>query len=327
MLRVRVCDDRDECRAVWARAWPRASLFDLWEVRACFDEAFDRPPYFLVAERDGAQVGVLALSRLAETGELAQFPGETWQGRTWLEGNRVPARDPAALRALIEAAPAGTEVRYLLPEALAGGASAALDEIGYLFHRPATEDPFASYLALFSGKSRKRLGRELEGLAAQGLAFRHDHLPDVEQLVRLNRDGFGARSFFADPRFLGGFERLVAWLRARGALRVTTALIGGAVAAVDVGATWGADHWVFAGGTDPAFPGIAKAINFHHVEWACAARLDSVDFLCGDFGWKSRFHLTPRPLYCLTLPGAPRPVTVGHPAAAATVSASTAVAC
>jgi hypothetical protein len=38
-------------------------------------------------------------------------------------------------------------------------------------------------------------------------------------------------------------------------------------------------------------------INFHHMTWACHQRLDLVDFLCGDFGWKERFHLTARPLY------------------------------
>jgi len=69
------------------------------------------------------------------------------------------------------------------------------------------------------------------------------------------------------------------------------------LAAVDVGALWKNTYTVLAGGTDPDFPGIAKLINFHHIEWACRQHLAVVDFLCGDFNWKSRFRLSPRPLY------------------------------
>jgi CelD/BcsL family acetyltransferase involved in cellulose biosynthesis len=74
-------------------------------------------------------------------------------------------------------------------------------------------------------------------------------------------------------------------------------LVGGKVAAVDIGAVWGSTYTVLAGGTQPDFPGIAKLINLHHIEWACNQNFMEVDFLCGDFNWKNRFHLTPRPLY------------------------------
>jgi CelD/BcsL family acetyltransferase involved in cellulose biosynthesis len=73
---------------------------------------------------------------------------------------------------------------------------------------------------------------------------------------------------------------------------------------VDVGALWKNTYTVLAGGTDPDFPGVAKLINFHHIQWACRQRLDLVDFLCGDFNWKSRFRLHPRPLYKICSPAA-----------------------
>jgi CelD/BcsL family acetyltransferase involved in cellulose biosynthesis len=80
-------------------------------------------------------------------------------------------------------------------------------------------------------------------------------------------------------------------------LRVTTLLIGGEVAAIDMGAVWRNTYAVLAGGTRSEFPGVAKLINLHHLEWSCRQRFSYVDFLCGDFNWKNRFHLTPRPLY------------------------------
>ncbi len=68
-----------------------------------------------------------------------------------------------------------------------------------------------------------------------------------------------------------------------------------------MGAVWNNTYTVLAGGTHRDFRGVAKLINFHHLDWACENRLDSVDFLCGDFGWKRRFHLTARPLYKIRL--------------------------
>ena len=71
-----------------------------------------------------------------------------------------------------------------------------------------------------------------------------------------------------------------------------------------MGALWKGTYTVLAGGTDADFPGVAKLINLHHVEWACLQRLTMVDFLCGNFNWKEGFHLTPRRLYQIIEPRA-----------------------
>ena len=149
----------------------------------------------------------------------------------------------------------------------------------------------------FSGKSRKKLRQERAHLESLGISFRYDNLEDVELLFRMNQEAFGRFSYFSDSRFLNSFEDLVAWLHQNGLLRVTTVLLGGKVAAVDVGALWRSSYTVLAGGTHSDFPGVAKLINFHHLKWACQQQMEVVDFLCGDFKWKERFHLTLRPLY------------------------------
>lgn len=132
-----------------------------------------------------------------------------------------------------------------------------------------------------------------------GVSYRYDRLSDVDLMLNMNLDSFGQYSYFADPRFLASFENLVAYLAENGLIRITTILLGGEVAAIDIGSLWRNSYTVLAGGTSPNFPGVAKLINFHHLEWACGQRVDLVDFLCGDFGWKKRFHLSGRPLYSL----------------------------
>ena len=61
MLHVRVCEDLEEGERLWQGNWPRKCLFDLWPVRACFQEPFERPPCFLVAEDRKEILGMLAL--------------------------------------------------------------------------------------------------------------------------------------------------------------------------------------------------------------------------------------------------------------------------
>jgi len=257
-------------------------------------------PTFLVAEENGKTAGLLALSWIEENQYSGHFPGGLWQGKTWLEQNKIPAADPSIAEALLASVPGSMHLRYLLRDSLpVVQADATVDETGYLFLPSQYDYSFEKYLAALSGKSRKKLRHELAPLEAQGISHRFNCIADVEKLFQMNLLSFGDKSYFHDRRFLNAFEELAAWLEAQGMLRVTTVLIGGRVAAIDIGAVWNSSYTVLAGGTDPDFPGVAKIINFQHLQWACRERFKVVDFLCGDFGWKERFRLTPRPLYKL----------------------------
>lgn len=307
MLTVRTCSDPRWCQRLWETLWPQESLFDLWPVRACFSRHFPNPPAFLVAEEGGHAAGFLALSWIPEIQAYAHFPGETWKGKTWLEQNRIPASHPSVVTALLEHLPEPLSLRYLLSGTLPG-ARVVLDETGYLFFPRSYDDTFEAYWAGFSGKVRKHWEGELRRLEAQGVTYRHDGFADLETLFELNRQSFGPESYFQDPRFLRAFEDMASWLRAHAMARLTTVLVGGRVAAVDFGGIFQGHHTVLAGGTAPEFPGVAKLMNLHHIRQACRERLRSVDFLCGDFGWKERFHLTPRPLFKMELPGISRDI-------------------
>ena len=303
MLRIRACEDLDECRRLWQNNWPVNCVFDLWSVRDCFQEQYNNQPYFLVAERHGDIYGLLALSWIEEEQCYGHFPGEIWQGKTWLEQNRIMARNSEVFRALLGHIPGEANIRYLTRDSISmNHESMSIDEMGYLFFPGQYSYSYQIYMQQFSGKSRKKLDRELTGLKGSGLSFRHDRLADVDLMFKMNTDAFGERSYFNDTRFMKAFENLLAWLCKKGLLHVSTVLLGGKAAAVDVAAVWGSSCTVLAGGTHPEFPGVAKLINFHHIEWACLKRLSQVDFLCGDFGWKKRFHLTPRPLYQILMP-------------------------
>lgn len=241
-------------------------------------------------------MGFFPLSWDEQSDSYIQFPGEIWQGKTWIEQNQIIGKNTKAIRTLLDSVPGSIHLRYLTKNSLLDRFDfIKQDEIGYLFFPGIFDFSFDKYLFCFSGKSRKKIKNELQKL--EEVSFRINSIKDLEHMFAMNIDSFSENSYFSDARFYDSFERLASFLMEMGMLRITTILVGGKIAAVDMGAIFKNTYTLLAGGTNPEFPGIAKLINLHHLEWSCQKKFDTVDFLCGDFNWKERFHLSPRPLY------------------------------
>ena len=296
-MNISVVTDPDNCWKAWEQYWPTKGLFDLWPVRECFHKAFQKPLHFVLAWEKGKVTGFLPLCWDSQAGAYVMFPGETWQGKTWIEQNRIIAASEQVLSLMLDAVPGPIHLRYLLPAGPAAQDRLCQDEIGYLFYPGLCDYSMDNYWMSFSGKTRKKIRADLNKLEAQGVSFRFDDIQDLDHLFRMNLGVFDHYSYFSDPRFQTAFANLTRFLSRSGMLRVTTVLVAGEVAAVDLGACFKNTYTLLAGGTNPDFPGVAKVINLHHLERACRERFDSVDFLCGDFNWKSRFHLAERPLF------------------------------
>lgn len=290
-------NDLEEAARLWKRLWPENDVFASWQVRRCFDESYNRPLHLLIAEKGGRDCGFIALSHIEEEDYFGAFPGETWNGDTWIEQNIIPSDSDETARALWERVPENTILRYVTSSSSSAVGSSEVDETGYVFCPFEYGYSYEQYMMAFSGKSRKRLGREIDSIGDIEISEGPGVPCDIEWMIRVNIEGFGKESYFSDPRFCTGFERMISLLSSSGKLRVTTAKVGGKRAAVDIGAVYGSRYTILAGAASNEFPGIAKAINFHHMRVSCLEKFSQTDFLCGDFGWKERFHLTARPLY------------------------------
>jgi len=301
-MKTTVCEDPYECRLIWEKMWPMKGLFDLWEVRSCFYNAFSRPLSFHMVEENKKTVGFLPLCWNGEEHKYIQFPGETWHGKTWLEQNRIIARNPEVLAALLESVPGSLHLRYLVQNPLFELLNLVKqDEVGYLFFPGSYGFSFENYWNSFSGKFGKKLRAELKKLESRNITFRFNRMEDLGYMFRMNMESFGEASYYSNPEFHNAFENLASFLGENGMLRITTVLIDGTIAAVDMGALWKDSYTLLAGGVNQEFPGVAKLINLHHMNWSCRKRIETVDFLCGDFNWKKRFRLTPVSLYEFSL--------------------------
>lgn len=337
---IRIASDIDECADLWQKNYPVECLFDLWQVRETFAKIYNREVFFVVCEESGRLKGLLPLCKVAQTADrdithsLSEnpekrdiveplrktvrytfFPGEIWHNRTWMEQNKIIAQNRDIMRDMLLKVKAdaderhgqiNVDIRYLCKNSLkyfpsGFGFNFTSDEVGYLFYPANYGYSHEKYLASFSGKSRKKILSEVKKLEQQGISFRYNNIDDLDIMFQLNINNFGDYGYFNDPKFLSSFKSLADFLQTQQMLRVVTVIIDNEIAAVDMGAIWNNNCIMLAGGTNKNFPGVAKLINLHHIEWASAQKIDSLDFLCGDFGWKERFHLTPRELYQITL--------------------------
>jgi len=303
MLQVSCEIEPQACCELWQQMIPAQKLTDLWDVRECFDRHYRRKLFFVVAREGGQVIGFLPLSWITEKEYYGYFPGEIWQGKTWLEQNRLIARDQDVLEGMLawlndQQIP--YHLRYLVDSSLSHLVSASVDEIGYLFLPPEIDYSMDNYFSKFSRKSIKTIKKEIQVFKSRGVDFRLDQTDDFELMVKMNIDRFGQTSYFADERFTGSFRELMYFLQRKGWLRIVTAIVAGEPAAVDLGAVYDDVYTLLAGGTHVDYPGIAKVINFFHMERACEMHFKEVDFLCGNFSWKTLFRLSARPLYLLT---------------------------
>jgi len=299
MINIYAETNLESCRYLWERLIPPERLLDLWDVRACFHNNFQRDLFFVVAEDAGEPVGLIPLSWIPESGCYGYFPGEVWQGKTWLEQNRLIARDQAVfdrMLAWMRRQKIPFSLRYLLPNPFLPSHLASADETGYAFYSEFVGYDIDNYYSLFSRKSWKKIHKELDKFYSRNLEMRIDEFSDIEALITMNIRRFGAESYFIDDRFRKSFEQLAGLLLDKGFLKITTVLVDGEMAAVDVGGVYNGVYTLLAGGTHVDYPGVAKVINLYHIKRACEEKYKEADFLCGDFLWKKSFHLSQRAL-------------------------------
>lgn len=301
---IQICQDLKKCDFFWKQLNAgQPHIFNMWEARMHFHNNYQNTPYFVIStDKHGKINGLLPLSKDEKTKKLSFFPGETWHSKTWLEDNLIFAASNEILQEMFNALPLTAHIRYLNGTSFPDGYdNLQPDEIKYFFYPPKYNYSFDSYLQEFPGKSLKKIKKEIQKLYDMGVSFRYNELNDIKTLINMNLNAYKEHSYFYDARFLRSFEELLSWMNTEKKLNVITVMIDGQIAAIDVAILHNNIYVLLAGGTSPEFPGIAKLINFHHMQTACEQKYAAVDFLCGDFGWKRRFRLDEHPLYELTV--------------------------
>jgi hypothetical protein len=294
--------DLDECKRLWEVFVRPQNISNLWEFRLCFQRHFKWEPYFLILKDRKGIAGMLPLSYLEEPETFVFFPGETWKGKTWNERSPLYVREKKFLPELFFSCPERTYLRYIDLSNRFLLSFLDVDEIGYALYPGRLGFDLTRYYDRFSNKKLKDIRKTIRALTNDESTFHLNRLEDFDLLVDMSLQRFGSESYLYDDRFTKSFRDSMHFLHRRGWLRMVSLEIKGKTAAVDMGALFNGTYTVFLGGTDSDFPGIAKAMNMQHIEFAFKERISKIDFLCGDFHWKKLWHLDPEPLYRFVTP-------------------------
>ncbi|MFC1862755.1 GNAT family N-acetyltransferase [Thermodesulfobacteriota bacterium] len=287
----------NDCEKLWKDYLRAECVSDLWEFRLCFHKHFNNKPYFLVLEDRQGIAGILPLAYINETDTAVFFPGEMWEGKTWLERTPIYLRDSNLFNDLLEICPEKYFLRYLVMRHDSPPVEITQDEIGYVLYPKDLNYDFTTYRQRFSNKKFKAIMKVIDSFKRMGCVFHHNRMADFDILIEMSLHKYGDRSFMADHRFREGFRDVMKFLYQQKILRMVSVEINGRIAAIDLGALYNSTYTVFLGGSNPDFPGIAKLINMYHITTSINERFHKIDFLCGDFHWKGLWHLDAEPLY------------------------------
>ena len=173
MYDICIINNLEQCRDIWKCTIPQETIWDIWEFRACFQEHYQRPACFIVAEDSHGSIEILPLSWIEESQRYVYFPGETWQDKTWLEQNRIPA-DNEILCDMLDRCLEHYYLRYLRPSLESVSPNpCVVDEVGYLFRPLDYNYDIENYFQQFSKKSAKNIKREIASLEVK-TCYRYD---------------------------------------------------------------------------------------------------------------------------------------------------------
>ena len=294
--------DLEECKRLWDLLIKPTNVSDLWDFRMCFHRHFRRKPSFMLLEDSSGIVGMLPLCYVEELEAFFFFPGEVWHKKTWIEQTPFYLRDANQLEVLLSYCPARTFLRYMAIPKTTLFEDIQVDEINYQLHPSTLNFDVSVYRKRFSSKRLKAIMKTVGCFTDKEFCFHINRIEDFNFIAEMSVQQYGYDSYLYDHRFREGFRDIMLFLMERNMLRMVSLEIMGNTAAVDLGALFSGVYTVFLGATNPGFPGVAKVINMHHIEFACDQRVSKLDFLCGDFHWKKLWHLDANPLYQFMTP-------------------------
>ncbi len=307
-LKYEIITEISECQKLWEEFSPKESLFDLWDFRLVFYQAYQktREPYFVLLKKGEKKIGLLPL--WYESDRKKYF----WFGGWWHEDNKFFLKEPLFAPVLLSLSPK--------PVYLNGIAPSMLDYliINEEFKKFQPEDPkyvldlseiksFDDYLKKLKKSRRHNLKKDRKRIDKQNPEVIINNFSDLEHLISLSRQRFkdkeanGYRDVceeergWEDPRYIETFRNLIENKSKDFDLRMLTVKINDKIAGVDLVAIYKDCYYALVCGYDVNnFPGIGNYLNILDIKEATSMGLKKIDFLQNNYQWKDKwFQSTP----------------------------------
>lgn len=284
--------DYQECRKLWDEFTPNRTLFDTWEFRMAFQDAYDYRPEFVVLKNSKENLALLPLAHDVEDNR------HIWFGSVWQEEVDFFVKHPRYISQLLKHAP-----KPLVLEAISKTSidllTNANDIRKFSFDDPKYVldlDGFKShedYLMTLKKNDRRNLRKDRNKIEKLNPTIEIDNFSDFDTLVELSKSRFaqkGEDTDWDDPRRVQAFRNVLANSGKSYTARMISIKVNGKPAGVDLICHFNDTYFAAKCGYNVYdFPGIGNYMNLYEIDDAIKLGMKRVDFLQSSYQWKNKF--------------------------------------
>lgn len=283
-------NDLSSAKIIWDTLSDRNCLYDVWDFRYRFYHYYKYPLYFYTDYHDSEPVALLPLQFNTDIDKLEFFGGD------YMENNRIYSKSgyKGTLQDYVQLFDKPYYLEYI-NENMGIQNNLPIQEMTYAldirsFHN---QNEYIEYA--FEGKQRKNLKREMRIITDLGIEVKTNVMNDVNLLMDLNIQTFGAKSYFNREYWRNIFTELTTLSFN---VYLLTFVVDGIKRGASLAFLYNDVYYYFNTGSDKdAVPNLGKFITLTNIETAIKSGAHYFDAGVEDLGWKRHWKLNEKALY------------------------------
>jgi hypothetical protein len=291
-ITIRIEQDLARCKELWEIFSPKRTLWDIWGVAICFFDYSIHSPYFVVIVKDGKDVGLLPLWHDSSLDRHLIFGGEYMEDTGfWL--------DVSFWSMLFKVLPENT-VLYTVEEKSVQRVCSLFpdlqkrfspEEFHYTLDLEKYDYQINTFLATFSRKHRKNFLYDITQFKKKGYVIElSSGLCEFEAFIEFNLNRFKEDSDFTDASVVRSMKKFLLYLQEQEMLQTILISKNNTICGVEFAAIFKETYYILNGGYAKDIPNIGKVLIMEHLENAQRLKMNKIDLLCGEGGWKDLWN-------------------------------------
>lgn len=301
-LTFKVETDLEKCHQLWEEFSFKESVFDLWNFRLAFYNAYQFQPYFLTLSLKQETLAVIPLWYDSEDQKYV------WFGGNWPEDNKFFTKNNQIIPLLLKLIPGKVVLDCIEPQTgITDQSIFQPDSEKYILDINGFQN-LDDFLSILKKKKRYNLKRDLKKINQMKPKFVCDNFDHIDDLFRLNVASFGQmvleenHSTLSSSKKQEAFRQMIK-LAGDYQVRMNSIIIDGEIASVDFAVVYKDNYYCFNGGCNiEKFSGLGTVANLKLIEDAINLKKKRIDFLqiVDDekiLSWKLAWKFRPLPLF------------------------------
>jgi hypothetical protein len=293
--KIVIISEIKECEKVWREFSPSLTLFDTWEFRNAFYQAYRYRPYFLVLRKNGDNLAVLPLWYEDDNFYDKNIKRYGWFGSDWQEENKFFAKNIDYVPLLLSVAPTPLYLNAIsqdFVEKLKGKVEFEEEEPKYVLDLKGFRN-HEDYLMTLKKNTRRNLRKDRNRILRKNPEIVIDNFSDLDVLIELAKKRFKEReesTDWEDPRRVEAFRNVIKFSGKSYRARMIKVKIDGRDAGVDLVCLFNKTYFALKCGYNTSeFSGIGNFINLYEIDDAIKLGMEKVDLLQNNYHWKNKY--------------------------------------